>query len=230
MLLKKTYTITWNLDPSNAGNSSGRDYIPSLSPRANCPIRASRCRCRAPAPSHFGRGQRRGAASSPTATSPSRSSPRSRFCRSATRRSWQGRRGTLRPTSAPTSGRRSHRPGSPVLKKIAAEVKGKNSVETVRNILAWMRRTSNTNRKTDMSSSISRAWMRSSSAAMRSAGATRCCSRPCAGRPGCRPGRSGACCSCRAASRAKLGRGLHRRRRLGAGGPAEAGDVRLAAD
>lgn len=148
MLVKKTYTITWKLDPSNPRHRKFiRDYIPVALPKDGLPYQSVAVQVKGAKSHRIFKGETNDVVNvvpngdktfevitKVTLTPVSYKAKLAKVVESRGNgslpvnvRSYLGTADTIDPSS-------------PALKKVAAEVKGGNSVETVRNILAWLKK------------------------------------------------------------------------------------------
>jgi tetratricopeptide (TPR) repeat protein len=142
MLLKKTYTITWNLDPSDPQKRKFiGDYIPLALPKGELPYQTVTVQVKGARSHRILRGD----ANDVVRVVPDGKKPFQVITKvTVLPVAYKAKLDKAVDGSLPPSVRSylgaadSIDPASPVLKKIAAEVKGKNSVETVKNILAWL--------------------------------------------------------------------------------------------
>jgi tetratricopeptide (TPR) repeat protein len=144
MLVKKTYTITWNLDPSDPQKRKFiGEAIPLALPKGELPYQTVTVQVKGARSHRFVRGE----ANDVVRVVPDGKKPFQVITKVTVQpvaykaKLEKARDGSLPPSVRPYLGAAdSIDPASPVLKKIAAEVKGKNSVETVQNILAWLKK------------------------------------------------------------------------------------------
>lgn len=148
MLLKKTITITWKLDLTDERHHKFiRDYIPLAVPKDGLPYQSVTVQVKDAKSHRFIKGE----ANDMLQVVPNGKkmfqvvnkvtlTPVSYKSKLAKAAQTQGN-GSLPPSVQPYLGTAdSIDPKSEELKKIAAEVKGSNSVETVRNILKWLKK------------------------------------------------------------------------------------------
>lgn len=143
MLLKKTYTITWNLDPSNPKHRKFvRDYLPIALPKGDLPYQQVTVQVKGAKRHQIIKGESNDVLHVVpdgdktfqviTKVTVSPISYKAKLAKAG---------GTL-PASvrAYLGAAAEFDPDSPTLKKIAAEVKGKDSVATVKNVLTWLQK------------------------------------------------------------------------------------------
>jgi tetratricopeptide (TPR) repeat protein len=143
LLLKKTYTITWNLDPSNPRHRKFvGDAIPVALPKDNLPYQSVSIQVKDAKNYRVVKGESNDVLRvTPngdkmfqviTKVTVQPVSYKAKLAKAG---------GSLPPeTRAFLGASEGFDPNSAALKKIAAEVKGKDSVETVRNILRWLQK------------------------------------------------------------------------------------------
>jgi tetratricopeptide (TPR) repeat protein len=154
MLLKKTITITWKLDPSDPKQRKFiRDYLPVALPKDGLPYQSVAVQIKDAKSYRILKGE----ANDVVHVVPNGDKPfevvtkvtltpvsyKAKLVQAVARfGSERGNAGVSLPVNVrPYLGAADAiDPTSPALKKIAAEVKGDNSVETVRNILAWLKK------------------------------------------------------------------------------------------
>jgi len=143
MLLKKTYTITWNLDPSNPKHRKFiRDYLPLALPKGDVPYQQVTVQVKGAKRHQIIKGEANDVLRVVpdgdktfqviTKVTVLPMSYKSKLAKAG---------GTLPPNIRAYLGAAAEfDPDSPALKKVAAEVKGKDSVATVKNVLAWLQK------------------------------------------------------------------------------------------
>ncbi len=143
MLVKKTYTITWNLDPTDPGKRKFLgDYLPVALPKGDLPYQTVNVQVKGARNNRILRGE----ANDVVRVVPDGKKPFQVITKvTVLPVSYKAKlekasdSATLPPNVRAYLGAADAMdPASPALKKVVAEVKGKNSVETVRNILAWL--------------------------------------------------------------------------------------------
>lgn len=148
LLLKKTYTITWKCDPSNPRHRKFiRDSIPVALPKDGLPYQSVAVQIKGAKSHRIIKGEANDVANvvpdgdetfeviNKVTLSPV--SYKAKLAKAVESRGVGSVPPNVRPYLGPAD---SIDPSSPVLKKVADEVKGSNSVETVRNILAWLKK------------------------------------------------------------------------------------------
>jgi hypothetical protein len=148
MLLKKTYTITWKLDPSDPKHRKLiRDYLPIALPRDGLPYQSVKVQIKGAKSQRILKGEANDVANVvPEGDKPFQVinkvtlTPISYKAKLAKASEMKGN-GIVPPTVRSYLGAaEAIDPNSSALKKVVAEVKGSNNVETVRNILAWLKK------------------------------------------------------------------------------------------
>jgi tetratricopeptide (TPR) repeat protein len=139
MLLKKTYTITWNLDPSKR-QSAGNSITVAL-PKGDLPYQTVTVQVKGAKSHRIIKGQ----ANDVLRVVPDGDKTFQVITKvTVVPVSHKAKLAKAGSGSVPVNVRAylgaadGFNPASPALKKIATEVKGKNSVETVKNILTWL--------------------------------------------------------------------------------------------
>jgi tetratricopeptide (TPR) repeat protein len=143
LLLKKTYTITWNLDLTNERHHQfTRDYLRVALPKGGLPYQSVTFQVKGAKKHHFVKGE----ANDEVYLWPDGKKPIQLITQVTTQPvSYKAKLakagGSLPPAARAFLGSaESFDPNSAALKKIAAEVKNKDSVETVRNVLRWLQK------------------------------------------------------------------------------------------
>jgi tetratricopeptide (TPR) repeat protein len=148
MLLKKTYTITWKLDPSNPKHRKFiRDYLPIALPKDGMPYQSVVVQVKGAKSHRIIKGETNDVVNVvPDGDKPFQVinkvtlTPVSYKAKLAKAASMKGN-GTVPANVHSFLGTaEAIDPSSSALKKVIAEVKGTNSVETVRNLLAWLKK------------------------------------------------------------------------------------------
>ncbi|HWG42503.1 MAG TPA: transglutaminase domain-containing protein [Gemmataceae bacterium] len=139
MLVKKMYTITWNLDPSKR-QAPGNTIAVAL-PKGDLPYQSVSVEVKGAKSHRIIKGE----SNDMMRVVPNGDKPFQVITKVTVQPvSYKAKLAKAGNGSLPVNARaylgagEGFNPASPVLKKIAAEVKGKNSVETVKNILAWL--------------------------------------------------------------------------------------------
>jgi tetratricopeptide (TPR) repeat protein len=144
MLLKKTYTITWNLDPSEPRKRKFiADFIPVALPKSDLPYQSVSVKIKGVRSYQIVKGEANDVAcvvpdgKKPfqviTTVTVQPVSYKAKLAKAAG--------GPLPREVRPYLGSaEDFDPASPKLQKIVAELKGKNAVETVKNIMAWLQK------------------------------------------------------------------------------------------
>jgi transglutaminase-like putative cysteine protease len=148
LLLPKTYTLTWKLDPSDPKHRKFiREYLPVAVPKDGLSYQSVAVEVKDAKSYRLIKGE----ANDVLRVVPDGDKPfqvinkvkltpisyKAKLAKSGERSERQPLPAGVRPYLGTAE---AIDPNSPVLKKIAAEVKGGNSVETVRNILAWLKK------------------------------------------------------------------------------------------
>jgi hypothetical protein len=148
LLAKKTYTITWKCDPSNPRHRKFiRDYIPVALPKDGLPYQSVAVQIKGDKSHRILKGEANDVANVVpngdktfeviTKVTLTPVSYKAKLAKAVDSRG----NGSLPPSVRAYLGPGdSIDPRSPDLKKVVEEVKGGNSVETVRNILAWLKK------------------------------------------------------------------------------------------
>lgn len=143
MLLKQTYTITWNLDPSDPKHRKFvRDYLPIALPKGDLPYQQVTVQVKGAKRHQIFKGEANDVLHVvPDGDKTFQVITKVTVLPISYKAKLAKVGGTLpanvRSYLGPADG---FDPNSPALKKIAAEVKGKDSVATVKNILAWLQK------------------------------------------------------------------------------------------
>jgi tetratricopeptide (TPR) repeat protein len=148
MLLKKTYTITWKLDPSNPRlRKFIRDYLPVALPKDGLPYQSVVVQVQGARSQRIVKGEANDVAHIVpngdktfdviTKVTVTPVSYKAKLAKAVESRSTSSLPISVRPYLGEAD---AMDPASPVLKKIVAEVKAGDSVQTVRNILAWLKK------------------------------------------------------------------------------------------
>jgi tetratricopeptide (TPR) repeat protein len=148
MLVKKTYTITWKLDPSNPRHRKFiHDYIPVALPKDGLPYQSVAVQVKGAKSHRLIKGEANDVAHIVpngnqafeviTKVTLTPVSYKAKLGKAMDSRGNASLPVSVRPYLGAAD---SIDPASPVLKKVAAEVKGASSVETVRNILTWLKK------------------------------------------------------------------------------------------
>ncbi|HTU93321.1 MAG TPA: transglutaminase domain-containing protein [Gemmataceae bacterium] len=148
LLLKKTYTLTWKLDPSDPKHRKFNDtYLRVALPKDGLPYQSVEVQVKDAKSHRIIKGEANdvvnvvpnGEESFQVITKVTMTpvSYKAKLAKAVE----NGSKGLL-PANVRTylGAAETIEPSSPALKKIAAEVKGGNSIETVRNILAWLKK------------------------------------------------------------------------------------------
>jgi tetratricopeptide (TPR) repeat protein len=142
-LVKKTYTITWNLDLTNERNHQfTRDYLQVALPKGNLPYQSVAVQVKGAKKSRVVKGD----ANDEVLLWPDGKKPIQLITKVTVEpvsyKAKLAKAGGSMPASARAflGASEGFDPNSSALKKIAAEVKSKDSVETVRNILRWLQK------------------------------------------------------------------------------------------
>lgn len=148
MLLKKTYTITWKLDPSDPKHRKFiRDYLPIALPKDGLSYQSVAVQIKGAKSHRILKGEANDVANVvPDGDKPFQVinkvtlTPVSYKAKLAKAAEMKGN-GMVPPAARSYLGAADAiDPSSSALKKVVAELKGTNSVETVRNILAWLKK------------------------------------------------------------------------------------------
>ncbi|HEY7314384.1 MAG TPA: transglutaminase domain-containing protein [Gemmataceae bacterium] len=142
-LVKKTYTITWNLDPSDPQHRKFiGDYIPVALPKDNLPYQSVTVQVKGAKSHRIVKGEVNDVLRvTPNGDKTFQVITKVTVQPVSYKAKLAKAGGSLPPTTRAFLGPgEGFDPGSPALKKIAAEVKGTDSVETVRNILRWLQK------------------------------------------------------------------------------------------
>lgn len=148
LLVPKTYTLTWKLDPSDPKHRKFiRDYLPVAVPKDGLPYQSVAVQVKDAKGHRFIRGEVNDVLNvTPNGDKPFQVitkvkltpiSYKAKLAKAGERSERQPLPAGVRPFLGTAE---AIDPSSPKLKKIVAEVKGGNSVETVRNILAWVKK------------------------------------------------------------------------------------------
>ena len=151
MLVKKTYTITWNLDPSEEMHRGFiRDYLPIALPKDGLPYQSVTVQVKDAKSYRFVKGKVNDVVNVvPKGEKPFKKfqiitkvtlQPVSYKAKLAKAAEMKGNGIVPADARAFLGKAESLDPESPVLKKLAAQLRGTNSVETVRNILTWLKK------------------------------------------------------------------------------------------
>jgi len=148
MLVKKTYTITWKLDPSDPKHhKSVGNYIPVALPKDGMPYQSVAVEIKDAKSHRIVKGQTNDVMNVvPNGDKPFQVitkvtltpvSYKAKLAKAAEKKG----NGPLPPSVRPyLTAADSMDPSSPVLKKVVGQVRGANNVETVRNILTWLKK------------------------------------------------------------------------------------------
>jgi tetratricopeptide (TPR) repeat protein len=143
MLLKKTYTITWNLDPSNPKHRKFiRDYLPIALPKGDLPYQQVTVQVKGAKRHQIIKGETNDVLRVvPDGDKTFQVITKATVLPISYKSKLAKAGGTL-PASvrAYLGAAAEFDPDSPALKKVAAEVKGKDGVATVKNVLAWLQK------------------------------------------------------------------------------------------
>jgi tetratricopeptide (TPR) repeat protein len=143
MLVKKTYTITWNLDPSDPRHRKFTgDFIPLALPKSNLPYQTTTVQVKGAKSHRIVKSEANDVLRVvPDGDKPFQVITKVTVTPVCYKAKLMKSGGTLPLDARAYLGTSDFiDPSSPTLKKIAAKVKGKNSVETVKNILAWLQK------------------------------------------------------------------------------------------
>ena len=144
LLVKKTYTITWNLDPSDPmKHKFVGDSLPLAIPKSDLPYQSATYLVKGALRHRLVRGEANDVLRVvPDGKKPFQVITKVTLLPVSYRAKLAKATGGTLPASVRSylGASDTFDPASPALKKIAAEVKGKNSVETVKNILVWMQK------------------------------------------------------------------------------------------
>jgi tetratricopeptide (TPR) repeat protein len=142
MLLKKTYTITWNLDPNPRKRKFTGDFIPVALPKGELPYQTVTVQVKGARSHKIVKGEVNDVLRVvPEGNKPFQVITKVTVLPVSFKAKLAKVGGTLPPSVRAYLGAAdTFDPSSPKLKKIAAEIKGKNNVETVKNILMWMQK------------------------------------------------------------------------------------------
>jgi tetratricopeptide (TPR) repeat protein len=148
LLTKKTYTITWKCDPSNPRHRKFiRDYLPVALPKDGLPYQSVAVQIKGDKGHRISKGEANDVANVVpngdktfeviTKVTLTPVSYKAKLAKAVESRGNGSLPSNVRAYLGPGD---SIDPSSPELKKAVEEVKGSNSVETVRNILAWLKK------------------------------------------------------------------------------------------
>jgi hypothetical protein len=148
MLLKKTYTITWKLDPSDPKHRKFiRDHLPIALPKDGLPYQSAKVEVKGARSARVLKGESNDVVNVvPDGDKPFQVinkvtlTPTSYKAKLAKAAEKKGHGVVPAAVRSYLGSAEAIDPNSSALKKVAAEVKSTNSVETVRNILAWLKK------------------------------------------------------------------------------------------